>query len=430
MYNGKIIVRVDGIAAACFFLICFFKSFWYIEAVNILLRLLMFFGAILAFFTSRLGSFKNVSLIELIWILVLGVPILGRVFTAFSGNSMSETISIVMLYACSTLYALACARNKRLINASIKICVVYLAVLVCCTIIFRFTPGFYTSRIVPLFNRDANLIRGYLGGNMSGLTAHYSTNGMYMALAAIVGFCYVFTADDSVRRIEKAGRYTWLIVSLIALLMTGKRAHLIFVLMSAVICYFYYHVDKPKGRLFKMVAICAFGGFAFYIAYLLMPNYFSAITRIIGKLDSDDVSAGRLELWETAIAYFKQYPLVGIGFKQFIRSVGLDVHNIYLQILCEMGILGAVVYYSVLFATFRKSFRNLVYARKNRLYDPKEIEDGFLLAFSFMYQVFFLIYGLTGNPLYDVPTFVPYYFSLGIAVFYCNDIRERKRKGE
>jgi hypothetical protein len=39
-----------------------------------------------------------------------------------------------------------------------------------------------------------------------------------------------------------------------------------------------------------------------------------------------------------------------------------------------------------------------------------------VLFFSFAYQTFFLLYGLTGNPLYDTQTAMIYFFSCSIAV--------------
>lgn len=411
-------VKSETVAAICFFLICFFKSFWYLDIPNLFLRMMMFAGAVTAFFISRPHSFTRMSKLEILWLIALSVPIMSRVFRTYEGNSIRETVGFTTFYLCSTAYAFSCIRNRHLIKASFKIISVYLGILVFCTILFKFTPQLYLQHILPLFNRQEDLRQGYLVGNMSGLTAHYSTNAIYMALAVILAACSMIVTKETPGITRKLQMYFLFITASAALLMTGKRGQLVFTVFAVITGYYFYMADKPKGRNLKMLSILILSLLISYTGYLFVPDIFSSVTRMISKMDSADVTTGRARLWTLAIEYFKNYPLAGIGFKQFLRITELDVHNIYLQFLCETGIAGTLIYISALFYTLKVSFVNLTLARKYHLY--KDREDELFLLFSFMYQIFFLSYGTTGNPFYDLPALFPYMLSMGITLYYRN----------
>lgn len=414
----------EAVAAACFFLICFFKSFWYLELPNIFLRMLMFAGAMLAFFISKPHSFIKMSKLEILWLIALGVPIMSRVFRTYDGNGIKETLGFTTFYLCSTIYALSCVRNRKLMKASFKIISVYSVILVFCTILFRYTPQLYMEHILVLFNRQEDLAKGYLSGNMSGLTSHYSTNAIYMALAVILTVCSMIVNRKNSGNKRKVLLYFTFVTASAALLMTGKRGQLIFTIVAAAAGYYFYMSDRTKGRIFRVFSILILSLLISYAGYLLIPDIFSSVTRMINKMDSVDVTTGRARLWTMALEYFKNYPLAGIGFKQFLRITELDVHNIYLQFLCETGIAGTIIYMVALTYTLKVNFKNLISARKFHLYE--NCEDEFFLLFSFMYQVFFLTYGITGNPFYDLPTLFPYMFSVGITLYYKKENKLQK----
>ena len=47
--------------------------------------------------------------------------------------------------------------------------------------------------------------------------------------------------------------------------------------------------------------------------------------------------------------------------------------------------------------------------------------DYCLMNFSLAMQIFFILYGFTGNPLYDREMFVPYFIACAISVNYANN---------
>lgn len=75
----------------------------------------------------------------------------------------------------------------------------------------------------------------------------------------------------------------------------------------------------------------------------------------------DHSSSKRLEYWQLGIAQFMRNPVIGVGFdtSQFFR--GGDLHNEYVEILAEQGIIGLWVFLSLLFL----SFSNGLWLHKN-----------------------------------------------------------------
>ncbi len=102
------------------------------------------------------------------------------------------------------------------------------------------------------------------------------------------------------------------------------------------------------------------------------------------------------------------HPLIGIGAKNFYKhnALGLDVHNVYLQLLAENGVIG----FCLMIFAFAYRLRIAYYCSKAN-FDAD-------LVLCLGVQIFFLLYSLTGNALYDVNFFYVYLifssYTLGI----------------
>ncbi|MGZ9784386.1 O-antigen ligase family protein [Bacillus pseudomycoides] len=85
---------------------------------------------------------------------------------------------------------------------------------------------------------------------------------------------------------------------------------------------------------------------------------------------SSDKGSGRFELWEQAINYFMSHPLLGIGafnfsdYYAFEHNEKLYVHNTYLEILVEAGIIGFLFYLSFLFLFIIKLFKTKLHNKE------------------------------------------------------------------
>lgn len=133
----------------------------------------------------------------------------------------------------------------------------------------------------------------------------------------------------------------------------------------------------------------------------------------------DTASLERLAMWNLAIEKFKDAPIFGNGFWSFRtffeqnlaqiwhandRFQQLDAHNVYFQVLCETGILGLVIY---LLAVGNLLKRTIMLVGKIELFDSVELRFGAM--FSLCIQIFYLLYSMSGNCLYDI---VFYFYAL------------------
>lgn len=70
--------------------------------------------------------------------------------------------------------------------------------------------------------------------------------------------------------------------------------------------------------------------------------------------------SGRIEVYGEALTIFFEHPLIGVGFGlnnlQNIYNIGAP-HNLLIQYLVQMGLVGSVVFYSIFFKFYKKKYR-------------------------------------------------------------------------
>ena len=110
---------------------------------------------------------------------------------------------------------------------------------------------------------------------------------------------------------------------------------------------------------------------------------------------------------------FLQNPLIGLGYGSyttFCASNGFEwnymAHNIYVQLLGEVGIIGFIIFITFFVNDIIKTIKSI----------KKECNEQNLqlLYFSLFMQIVFLLYGLTGNPLYFPQQMMVYIICISI----------------
>ena len=189
-----------------------------------------------------------------------------------------------------------------------------------------------------------------------------------------------------------------------AILALGRRGEL---LGAVVLCVaMVLLLASPKMRL---VLILGGGGLILLFLWLFiefLPQFkeidifYRYVRTVENLLNGYDFTSGRTGLYALAIAGFQSAPLFGIGFDQFYTLVNplltdiegnvmQDAHNIYLQMLCETGIVGTVLTLLPLFWLLFTTFRSLQAARKRE--DRAGTEP---LTVSLLIQGYLLFLGL------------------------------------
>lgn len=106
---------------------------------------------------------------------------------------------------------------------------------------------------------------------------------------------------------------------------------------------------------------------------------------------SEISNKGRFEIWSETVFFVAKHPIAGAGFGNFPTVLnenfenakrGSSAHNIYLDILAELGILGLIVFLLIIFEILKKSY--FLYFQTEKKY-LKIFAGSFFVYFSWMF---------------------------------------------
>ena len=157
---------------------------------------------------------------------------------------------------------------------------------------------------------------------------------------------------------------------------------------------------KYKKKLRLSIAMISIVG----ILSIFGTNYFWDRMANIPDYKDDPSAASRLVLWKGALRMHREFPLCGVGTKNFcllskqytgiesLRGGGLVAHNSYLELLAENGVVGIFLYLSAIGATF------ILLRRSRNLPESEHKEEIVHLSHALeIGMVAFLFRGLTGT---------------------------------
>lgn len=273
---------------------------------------------------------------------------------------------------------------------------------------------FLLSIILPdtvVLQIKSRLLQGYY----TGFTREVSYT-MFLIVIGLGLYIYDVTENSSIKKDwSRLGAIVFLTG---ALFISGKRATLLFCFMSIFIIQFLQSTKKQKLIKYAVLGISSF--FLLTITYPIWSKI-SKMQRIVELVkfvkigDWAGATNGRIAIYETAIKLWSEKKWLGIGWGNFRHLVpqnvwysGFDVHNCYLQILCETGIIGAFLYYLLTSITIV----NLVRCINKAKY--LDIQSRKLIIFAGYIQVFFILYSLTEPILYEYPDYIMYFICVNL----------------
>lgn len=105
---------------------------------------------------------------------------------------------------------------------------------------------------------------------------------------------------------------------------------------------------------------------------------------------------------------FGCYPQYSGDFYSNYTNAGLwQPHNIYYGMLCNIGIIGSVIFISFMLISLIKTIKLLKDTYENENYKN-------ICMYSLMIQIWFLIYGYSGNGIFDINEM--YFYVVAIAM--------------
>ena len=371
------------------------------------------------FMTDKKLSLYKIEIQPIEWLLILTLLVM-----LVTTESVSENLTYMVRYAVLVFLVILMKYDEDFFPIIFYCILAAGLVHVIATVWFYFDTDFYMAHIYPHFNpsQKAHLYEQVQKNHHAvGLSNHYSQNGIYMAISLCASFALLFAKS----RKNILWKVLLLLVVLFALILTGKRGVLIFSVFAMLISYIICKKGAFANKLITVLFILSSMSLVIYALSFYIEGIASAFARITAMFSENetlDVSNGRFKLYAIAWNFFKESPIMGIGWREFSKevvnfynqdSVLRDAHNVFLQLLCETGIIGFLIFISLFISTIIQTVQLAAKSTKGmlKLSDKTKI----VLIFSLCYQAFFLAYCITGNPLYDLETVYVYIISIGFS---------------
>lgn len=339
------------------------------------------------------------------------------------------------LYLVSMLMMILFCRDRKWVRPAIISCLILLSIHAVATIILNSAPGLYERYIAPSIQGSSVTVVG----PKSGLTSHYSYNGQIMAIGLLISYVlFKMSPFQNGKRFDRIKYGILTIIFMISLLLTTKRAPLLICFIAIILTEYLLATRGKVATLYKillLVYLVAIAAIAFGDQISILSNIMDRLSVLFTASSLEESTTGRTFLWDRAIQLWSESPIFGSGWGTYryywvdgYQGVSIAAHNVFLQLLAEVGIVGLVLFLipslSILFGLF-KTVSQLARG-DNRQYDFNDAAT----FFAFLFQVYFFIYCFVGAPLYDFESF-PVYFVLSCGVWYAmddSDVKIRKRR--
>lgn len=240
-----------------------------------------------------------------------------------------------------------------------------------------------------------------LGGVCTGFAGEASFAMLYTSITFFLGFLYYLVENKKTYLI-------FVILGLVCTFLTAKRIAIAINVLAVITCYVLLINSNRINKKSNLIAVLflLFVGVA-VLNYTNLADMFTQKNEIL--LESGDITNGRAELNARMIQIFQDHMIFGIGPFCTLEYTGEYLgHNIYLTTLSESGIIGFVALVVLLLLNFRDTMQRF-----------RAGDDSVYMYVSLYIQLFFIIYGFTGNPLYGTQFLATY------ILFAINENRNR-----
>lgn len=232
------------------------------------------------------------------------------------------------------------------------------------------------------FYKAATQEMSRLGGEVN----NENTIGMLAAYSVVMLFYYALFKNVKIN-------YIFMLLPAVVMAATGSRkALLVFIIGVALLIYFKQRTSKGITKLVKLI----YWGLIAYVAlkFVLNLEIFSTVSErmemLFNMFSGENASGGasadiRKDMIVAGLQQFEETPLFGVG---LYNSVLADLyrlghatylHNDYIELLVNGGLVGFVLYYSVHLALFIKHVKLM------KVYNDPELVISFVMLALFLF---------------------------------------------
>lgn len=346
------------------------------------------------------------------WIIFLGVVLIE------SFSRISVVINDLSVIFCGFIIC-ALYSEKQFDYKLLLKCLFYCGFVISISVVLDNTFGIFKEQLINLYTENAASVKLRLT-NSGGLLPHTGSSGCYI-YSGVASF--IVLAKINGKKLKRVNNILILSVFILASIMIQKRGFILDVIVAYLgIRVFRFRKEKLKIMNFNrnirfIISLVILSVISVFI-YFKVPLVNDAVTRLIGRFTENDESlSGRTALYELAFSLYRGHVLTGIGWGKYrLNTVGFfglsdssyAVHNVYIQLLCETGILGLS---SFLLASISSLILGVKKYRKI-ICSELDIPEKQSVEIGLFFQLFFLSYCMSGNPLYDYNFCIIYFIGI------------------
>ncbi|WP_295084235.1 O-antigen ligase family protein [Ruminococcus sp.] len=387
---------------------------------NTIWTIVLFFFLLCSFFNLTQNSSVKCNNETALVVLMIGIILCWNNQDFAHGTWFTDYIIIVYMF-----FLLLAMKTDRWMETAFRMMLVMGVFHMIMTLLCFAFPSVFTNIVYPIVQPITifDLKAMYNKGIIMGFNYSNSQDAIYLAMGIMTLICSFMFSNKK----EKKYKNTYVILILlfmIALLLTGKRGPILWLFLAFVWTYYVYNCNKKLERWFKILSIILLIVGLIYIGSFFIPGLMNFINRFSEQIEAGDISSSRFELWEMGWNEFKNKPIFGHGWFWFKynNSFGtiFNVHNCYIQWLCELGIIGSLPFFAFTVSTYIRNIKLIKMIRLGYLnVNSRQMRN---LAFSLMYQTYFVVFCFAGTSFYEPETLLPWIFSCGMVTFYWHDL--------
>ena len=311
-----------------------------------------------------------------LFILVAVSSFVGLAYTTMPSEGLREAI----LFAFFTVMFWLSLTNSEFVKSFAKWIYIVSVVVVLSSILHFLAPLWFNALMSQVMREDAyeQLMWSFtVDTTFAGLAA-YTSNATFAA-AIVFGNSFLNMTNKKETPIirSKLLNLVLLALSMFSIILCSKRGIFVATIVALIVVMFYLYRGRNFFLKFLGVAVLS------SVVLIILYNTNEFVSAFLNRFVGDDIMTGRDTIYETLMADFGESNfLIGRGTAATYELAEEGAHNIYIQILYDHGILLSLPYYILLLYNYYLAFKNKC-------------------PLSIFVQTMFLVYGLSGNPLYS-----------------------------
>lgn len=391
------VFNILGILLTCIYVFC---SYFLSKGVNYSILIILLI--LLSLRIPHVGKIsltrhqKRIIILYLVWCAYL---MMGSMW----GIVLHTTFATSTLTVVTVLIGIASIKNSAYLKLLPIGLFIFSLIEVVGVLLPLISPSLYFSILSKIPGETYSDALDFLSqGRSSGLTRQTAIAGYFVLISFAITFCNLLYFRSK----KRSGTLLifLLLIETVAILLTFKRGFLVAIFCSSIIILLTNKLLSIKSLLKWSVVL----GILLLIVYPFVndiPEIQQSLERMEVKDDGTDMTSGRGELADRAIDIFQDNPILGIGLGGYSVNSEKGTHNVYLQLLCETGIIGFLLFFAILLSNLSSIIG--IIKRSNKF--------NFYYNLSLFIQVSYMIYALVGNPLTDNFIFILYMICANIS---------------